>query len=140
MASIGRVKPYVFAGIDPDPNSITLHAPGFPPPQDQPQPSDLYVNRADPNNVELWVFGFIQSQSVPSWERVDNDGPTGAAGPPGTRWFTGDGPPPDPFPGANDGDLYLDNLTGDYYRLTGTQSFSLTALVPTMYVSMIPQS
>jgi hypothetical protein len=42
MASIGRVKPYVYSGVDPDPNAVTLRAPGFPPPQDLPQPSDPY--------------------------------------------------------------------------------------------------
>jgi hypothetical protein len=43
--------------------------------------------------------------------------PPSTGGGDGTMWFTGDGPPADPFPGADPGDLYLDNLTGDYYRL-----------------------
>lgn len=53
-------------------------------------------------------------------------GPMGPAGPPGppgasadntTAWLNGDGPPPEMIPGARPGDLYLDNLTGIYYRL-----------------------
>jgi hypothetical protein len=33
----------------------------------------------------------------------------------GVVWHTGNGPPPDPIPGARSGDLYLDLLTGDIY-------------------------
>lgn len=125
MASIGRVKPYVFSGTDPDPNAVLLRAPGFPPPQDQPQPSDLYMDKADLNNTVLWVFGFIANATTPSWERVDPA--AGPTGPPGTLWFTGEGPPADPYPGARTGDLYLDTLTGDVYTLVGstvTKSFT----------------
>ena len=136
MSSIGRVKPYVFSGYDPDPNMVALRAPGFPPPQDRPQPSDMYINKVNPDLIELWVFGFVQSATVASWERVDSgDGPPGV---PGTQWYTGDGPPPDPFPGANDGDLYLDNLTGDYYRLTGTGQVGVRSVVPGTYTSFVP--
>jgi hypothetical protein len=124
MASIGRVKPYVFSGLDPDPNAVTLRAPGFPPPSDLPQPSDLYMDISDPDLVELWVFGFIGGSTTPTWEHVDaGSGPPGA---PGTFWFTGEGPPADPYPGARTGDLYLDVITGDVYTLTGamvTRSF-----------------
>jgi hypothetical protein len=53
-------------------------------------------------------------------------GPMGPQGPPGpqgqdgdasTAWLTGDGPPPDYISGARPGDLYVDNLTGIYYKL-----------------------
>lgn len=62
-------------------------------------------------------------------------GPEGPAGPPGTqgpqgdpgqpgtpgqdgsRWFTGDGPPPPDL--GNPGDLYLDQISGDVYRNDG---------------------
>ena len=45
---------------------------------------------------------------------------TGPAGPPGTPgevWHFGIGPPPDPYPGANPGDLYTDKATGNVYEL-----------------------
>jgi hypothetical protein len=45
------------------------------------------------------------------------EGPSGPAGAAGERWFSGDGPPPDPYPGANPGDWYLDELTGEVYEL-----------------------
>lgn len=34
------------------------------------------------------------------------------------KWFSGDGPPQDPVIGASPGDYYMDNLTGELYRLT----------------------
>lgn len=57
-------------------------------------------------------------------------GPEGPPGPPGTLWFTGEGPPEEPFPNvaARAGDLYLDKLTGDYYRLTSV--ITPVAMVP----------
>lgn len=36
----------------------------------------------------------------------------------GSRWFYGDGPPPDTIIGAAVGDHYLDNITGTFYRLS----------------------
>jgi hypothetical protein len=54
-------------------------------------------------------------------------------------WFDGDGPPANPYPGANDGDLYLDNLTGDYYRLTGQTFMSLVPVnQATQATSFVP--
>jgi hypothetical protein len=44
-------------------------------------------------------------------------GATGAAGRAGEVWYSGEGPPPDPYPGANPGDWYMDELTGDIYEL-----------------------
>ena len=35
----------------------------------------------------------------------------------GTRWFNGAGPPPVTLSGANPGDYYLDNLSGNFYVL-----------------------
>ena len=35
----------------------------------------------------------------------------------GTRWFNGAGPPPVTISGANPGDYYLDNLSGNFYVL-----------------------
>jgi len=37
----------------------------------------------------------------------------------GTRWFNGAGPPPVTLSGANPGDYYLDNLSGNFYVLEG---------------------
>jgi hypothetical protein len=37
----------------------------------------------------------------------------------GTRWFNGAGPPPLTLSGANPGDYYLDNLSGNFYVLEG---------------------
>ena len=37
----------------------------------------------------------------------------------GTRWFNGAGPPPLTISGANPGDYYLDNLSGNFYVLEG---------------------
>ena len=37
----------------------------------------------------------------------------------GTRWFNGAGPPPLMLSGANPGDYYLDNLSGNFYVLEG---------------------
>lgn len=41
----------------------------------------------------------------------------GAIGPRGTGWFTGSGAPPATIPGAVEGDLYLDLVTGNVYQL-----------------------
>lgn len=46
-------------------------------------------------------------------------GPPGSAG---NQIFSGTGPPPDPYPGAYDGDLYLDTVTGTLYELDGPVS------------------
>jgi len=46
-------------------------------------------------------------------------GATGPQGPRGTGWFQGNGAPVEPIVGSVAGDLYLDNLTGDVYQLTG---------------------
>lgn len=48
------------------------------------------------------------------------EGPAGPAGTPGEKWYQGMGPPPDPFPGANPSDQYLDVATGDVYELGAT--------------------
>ena len=37
----------------------------------------------------------------------------------GTQWFNGAGPPPLTISGANPGDYYLDNLSGNFYVLEG---------------------
>ena len=74
MASIGRVKPFVFVGTDPDPNLADLHAPGFPAPHDEPQPSDLYIDSTDPNSSKLWVYGFIADPVTPSWTLASSAG------------------------------------------------------------------
>jgi hypothetical protein len=37
----------------------------------------------------------------------------------GTRWFNGAGPPPLTLSGADPGDYYLDNLSGNFYVLEG---------------------
>jgi hypothetical protein len=42
----------------------------------------------------------------------------GGSGTPGQPRFTGQGPPPVYIPGAVLGDLYLNTLTGDLYKLT----------------------
>jgi len=96
MTSLGRVKPYVFAGTDPDPNTVVLSAPGFPPPQDQPQPSDMYINISNPNNSILWIFGFLHNAPTPSWTlagsgatSIGDEGPPGPAGPQGDKGDTG---------------------------------------------------
>ena len=44
-------------------------------------------------------------------------GTDGLIGPRGTGWFTGSGAPPATIPGAVDGDLYLDLLSGTVYQL-----------------------
>jgi hypothetical protein len=69
--------------------------------------TDLWVDSNVPE-VLAWIGG--------NWVPVARAIP----GPPGTLWFTGDGPPQEPYvsPIARVGDLYLDRLTGDYYRLT----------------------
>ncbi|MCP9825689.1 hypothetical protein [Synechococcus sp. EJ6-Ellesmere] len=63
---------------------------------------------------------------------IGASGPAGAAGNRGTGWFVGSGPPPASIPGQIDGDLYLDQLTGDVYNLTpgptGTPVGSLPAI------------
>jgi len=43
--------------------------------------------------------------------------PPGSNG--GTQWFNGSGPPPLTISGANPGDYYLDNLSGNFYVLEG---------------------
>ena len=43
--------------------------------------------------------------------------PPGSNG--GTQWFNGAGPPPLTISGANPGDYYLDNLSGNFYVLEG---------------------
>jgi len=43
--------------------------------------------------------------------------PPGSNG--GTQWFNGAGPPPLTLSGANPGDYYLDNLSGNFYVLEG---------------------
>lgn len=43
--------------------------------------------------------------------------PPGSNG--GTQWFNGAGPPPVTLSGANPGDYYLDNLSGNFYVLEG---------------------
>jgi hypothetical protein len=43
--------------------------------------------------------------------------PPGSNG--GTQWFNGAGPPPVTISGANPGDYYLDNLSGNFYVLEG---------------------
>jgi len=43
--------------------------------------------------------------------------PPGGSG--GTVWFNGAGPPPVTLSGANPGDYYLDNLSGNFYVLEG---------------------
>jgi len=43
--------------------------------------------------------------------------PLGGSG--GTVWFNGAGPPPLTLSGANPGDYYLDNLSGNFYVLEG---------------------
>lgn len=54
-------------------------------------------------------------------------GPPGPPGLPGTQWFTGPTDPPDPFPGANDRDLYFNTETGDIWRFTAGAFRRLTA-------------
>lgn len=41
-------------------------------------------------------------------------GPRNRMGPPGTKWFHGNGPPTSDIP-AKKGDMYLDLETGDVY-------------------------
>ena len=94
MTSLGRVKPYVFAGTDPDPNAVVLSAPGFPPPQDAPQPSDMYVNISDPDNSIFWIYGFLHNAPAPSWTLAGSGatsiGPQGPQGEPGPKGDKGD--------------------------------------------------
>jgi hypothetical protein len=52
----------------------------------------------------------------------------GAIGPRGTGWFTGSGAPPLNIPGAVDGDLYLDLLTGTVYQLGPIRVADLPAI------------
>jgi hypothetical protein len=44
-------------------------------------------------------------------------GPAGATGKAGSYWFTGLNDPPDPVPGYNPGDLWLNTVSGDIFRL-----------------------
>jgi hypothetical protein len=44
-------------------------------------------------------------------------GPPGATGPIGTRWWNGAGPPTPPPSGSNPGDYYLDTSSGDVWVL-----------------------
>ena len=55
-------------------------------------------------------------------------GADGAIGPRGTGWFTGTGAPPATIPGAVDGDLYLDLLTGTVYQLGPIRVADLPAI------------
>lgn len=50
---------------------------------------------------------------------VSRTGPPGNAG---NQTFSGAGPPADPYPGAYDGDWYLDTTTGILYELSGPVS------------------
>jgi hypothetical protein len=55
-------------------------------------------------------------------------GTDGLIGPRGTGWFTGSGAPPLTIPGAVDGDLYLDLLTGTVYQLGPIRVADLPAI------------
>lgn len=71
----------------------------------------------------------------------------GVDGVPGTQWFEGHGAPADPYPGARDGDYFLDVDTGDVYVLTGTLASytmggravqGIGSMIPNPYKSMVP--
>lgn len=55
-------------------------------------------------------------------------GTDGLIGPRGTGWFTGSGAPPLTIPGALDGDLYLDLLTGTVFQLGPIRVADLPAI------------
>lgn len=55
-------------------------------------------------------------------------GTDGLIGPRGTGWFTGSGAPPLTIPGAVDGDLYLDLLTGTVFQLGPIRVADLPAI------------
>ena len=55
-------------------------------------------------------------------------GSDGLIGPRGTGWFTGSGAPPLTIPGAVDGDLYLDLLTGTVFQLGPIRVADLPAI------------
>jgi len=106
-------------------------------------PEEVIISAESPANADgktdLWIdsntpeiLAWIGGQWVP--------GGSATPGPPGTLWFTGDGPPDEPFvdPIARVGDLYLDKLTGDYYRLTSViDPFDPTAGMPPGVIAMV---
>lgn len=55
---------------------------------------------------------------VPSSSLVAPGGSQGIPGARGAKWFTGAGAPPDPIPGSQPGDMYLDTTTGDVYQVS----------------------
>lgn len=71
----------------------------------------LYVWDSD---TDEWVTGgSIQGPPGPAGQ----PGAPGEAGPRGSRWFTGTGAPPALIPGAIEGDLYLDLISGEVFEL-----------------------
>lgn len=75
---------------------------------------DVWVNRTTGNYFTRDEGNWIPQGSI----TVGVPGPAGAAGTPGTRWFTGTVvPDSSTAPSAANGDFYLRNTNGDLYQL-----------------------
>jgi hypothetical protein len=111
--------------IRDDRNQLLLwFDPDAPPPEPPPTEGVLYA----------WVDG--------AWVPIGGSGTGGGGtpGPPGTpgsRWYDGPGPPPDPYPGARAGDYYLDTVTGDVYLLEADPGLVTLGLRPDGITAMI---
>ncbi|MGH3986339.1 MAG: hypothetical protein ACRDTZ_03355 [Pseudonocardiaceae bacterium] len=80
--------------------------------------SDGDTVRIEPPDVPVF---HMEPPAAPSVTVVPVVGPPGPIGPPGpvggVDWWDGEGPP-GVIVGAEPGDLYIDHLTGNLYRLT----------------------
>lgn len=80
-------------------------------------PTDLdMVEPADGMMVVNVADNHVWFRSSGTWS--NSVGPAGTNGQRGSLWFTGQGPPPDPLPDSQPEDLYLDELTGNVFKVT----------------------
>lgn len=79
-------------------------------------PTDLdMVEPADGMTAVSTADDHVYFRSNGSWRT--SVGPAGQDGVRGATWWTGSGPPPDPIPGSLPDDLWLDEATGDVYKV-----------------------
>ncbi len=92
---------------------------------------DAYLVQAD-DSLRVWdsvSSSWVNGGSIQGPQGIQGPaGADGAIGPRGTGWFTGTGAPPATIPGAVDGDLYLDLLTGPVYQLGPIRVADLPAI------------
>ena len=78
---------------------------------------DAYLLQSD-DSLQIWDAAsgsWVNGGSIQGPQGIA--GPAGVPGPRGTAWFTGSGEPPAELAGAMPGDIYLDEVSGQTYRL-----------------------